>query len=49
MITRTIVHVFVNRRKLELDTVELTGEQLLRAVGFSGNERDLYKLQGRAT
>jgi len=40
------IHVFVNRRKVELGQEELTGEQLLRAAGFSGNEWDLLRLQG---
>jgi hypothetical protein len=40
------VHVFVNRRKLEVDDAELNGEQLLRLAGFAGNEWDLLRLQG---
>jgi hypothetical protein len=40
------VHVFVNRRKLELESPELTGGQLLAAAGFSGREWDLLRLQG---
>ena len=46
MSTMTAIHVFVNRRKVELDQEELTGEQLLRTAGFSGNEWDLLHLQG---
>lgn len=46
MSTKTAVHVFVNRRKAELDQEELTGEQLLRTAGFSGNQWDLLRLQG---
>jgi hypothetical protein len=30
------VHVFVNRKKLELDTREVTGAQLLEVAGFEG-------------
>lgn len=40
------IHVFVNRRKLELDTNELTGAELLDRAGFEGNEWDLLSLQG---
>lgn len=40
------MHIFVNRRKVELETVELTGEQLLLAAGFTGNQWDLLRLQG---
>jgi len=40
------IHVFVNRKKVELHQDELTGEQLLRAAGFTGNEWDLLQLQG---
>jgi hypothetical protein len=39
-------HVFVNRRKVELDQEELTGEQLLTKAGFTGNQWDLLRLQG---
>ena len=40
------VHVFVNRRKVELNAPEITGEQLLLAAGFAGREWDLLRLQG---
>lgn len=40
------VHIFVNRRKVELTMLELTGEQLLSAAGFSGREWDILRLQG---
>ena len=40
------IHVFVNRRKVELEATELTGEQLLVKAGFAGNQWDLLKLQG---
>ena len=46
MPTTTKIHVFVNRRKVDLDTEELTGAQLLSAADFEGNEWDLFKLQG---
>ncbi len=46
MTSQTGIHVFVNRRKVELDVQDLTGEQLLRAAGFEGNEWDLLRLQG---
>lgn len=44
MTVSTAVHVFVNRRKLELDSTE-TGRQLLAAAGF-GEGYDLLQLQG---
>jgi hypothetical protein len=40
------VHIFVNRRKLELSTTEITGQQLLEAAGFTGQGWDLLRLQG---
>jgi hypothetical protein len=40
------MHVFVNRKKLELASENLTGEELIRAAAFAGNEWDLLKLQG---
>lgn len=40
------LHVFVNRRKVELDQEEVTGEQLLSRAGFTGNQWDLLRLQG---
>ncbi len=40
------VHVFVNRRKVELPNPQVTGEQILRAAGFTGNDWDLLRLQG---
>ena len=46
MSSKAKIHVFVNRRKLEVDHAELTGEQLLRLGGFAGNEWDLLRLQG---
>jgi len=42
----THLHVFVNRRKLELTTTEMTGQQLLERAGFSGQGWDLLRLQG---
>jgi hypothetical protein len=42
----TKVHVFVNRTKVELNSTQLTGEQLLLAAGFTGREWDLLLLQG---
>lgn len=40
------IHVFVNRRKLELDTTTLTGAELLAQAGFEGSDWDLLRLQG---
>ena len=38
--------VFVNRRKVDLESTEITGEQLLTIAGFTGKEWDLLQLQG---
>lgn len=46
MTTNTEVHIFVNRRRLDLDTTELTGAELLQRAGFEGQQWDLLKLQG---
>jgi hypothetical protein len=40
------VHIFVNRKKVELDTDEVTGAGLLQAAGFEGQQWDLFQLQG---
>lgn len=40
------VHVFVNRRKVELAAGEMTAAELLRAAGFEGEGWDLLRLQG---
>lgn len=42
----TKLHVFVNRRKIELDDDEMTAAQLLEAAGFEGNRWELFRLQG---
>ena len=42
----TKIDIFVNRRKVDLDLEELTGEQLLRVADFEGNQWDLFMLQG---
>jgi hypothetical protein len=44
--SRTAVHIFVNRRKVEFLSRHQTGEQILRAAGFTGNEWDLFLLHG---
>ena len=44
--SKKAVHVFVNRRKVEFQTAEVTGQQLLEAAGFLGSEWDLLWLQG---
>lgn len=46
MSTKTDIHIFVNRKKLELDTDDLSGAELLDKAGFEGKEWDLLKLQG---
>lgn len=43
--TKTI-HIFVNRRKLEVEEATLTGAQLLTLAGFEGQSWDLLRLQG---
>jgi hypothetical protein len=40
------VHVFVNRTKVELDSGEVTGAELLDEAGFEGQAWDLFQLQG---
>jgi hypothetical protein len=42
----TKLHVFVNRRKLDLEDGEMTGAELLAAAGFEGSNWDLLQLQG---
>jgi hypothetical protein len=42
----TKIEVFVNRRKLELHEVQLTGAELLEKAGFEGSGWDLLKLKG---
>jgi hypothetical protein len=39
------IHVFVNRRELDLESSEMTGRELLAAAGF-GEGYDLLQLQG---
>ncbi len=46
MTTKPKIHVMVNRKKIDLESDELTGEQLLRAAGFEGNQWDILRLQG---
>ncbi len=40
------IHVFVNRRKVEFSSTEVTGRQILEAAGFTGQGWDLLQLQG---
>lgn len=44
--TEKKIHVFINRRKLELPQAETTGAELLEAAGFEGADWDLFELQG---
>lgn len=46
METKQALHVFVNRRKVEMTKEELSGEEFLKVAGFSGNSWDLLRLQG---
>lgn len=45
-VTKTKVHVFVNRTKLDLDTDRLTREELMTVAGFPSEGHDLFRLQG---
>lgn len=40
------LHVFVNRKKVELGREQMTGGELLAEAGFEGSEWDLLQLQG---
>lgn len=40
------LHIFVNRRKLELSSPSMTGADLLVQAGFEGTAWDLLRLQG---
>jgi hypothetical protein len=40
------LHVFVNRRKLDLDADSMTGAELLSKAGFEGTAWDLLQLKG---
>ena len=44
--TKGPVHVFVNRKKVEFPSPEVTGRQILETAGFTGQDWDLLKLQG---
>jgi len=44
--SRTTVHVFVNRRKVELPSAQVTRAEILQTAGFTGNNWDLFLLQG---
>lgn len=44
--TKKKLHVFVNRQKLDLDTDEITREDLMAAAGFASEGHDLFRLQG---
>ena len=41
-----MIHVFVNQRKLDLPTNEMTANQLVESAGFQGTGWDLLLLQG---
>jgi hypothetical protein len=40
------IHVFVNRKKVDIDDSTLTGADLLDRAGFEGQDWDLLQLQG---
>lgn len=39
-------HIFVNRRKLDLEQAEMTVAELVTAAGFEGQGWDVLQLQG---
>lgn len=46
MVAKTAVHIFVNRRRVDLPSAELTGAELLQQAGFTGQGYDLLRLKG---
>lgn len=44
--SKKAVHVFVNRRKVDLPSEQVTGKEILEAAGFTGQGWDLLQLQG---
>lgn len=44
--SKKAVHVFVNRRKVEFSSMEVTGKEILETAGFTGQGWDLLQLQG---
>lgn len=44
--SKSEVHVFVNRGKVEFDSLQVSGEELLAKAGFAGSQWDLLSLQG---
>jgi hypothetical protein len=46
MTTDKTIHVFINRKKVELEGDTLTGADLLEKASFEGQDWDLLRLQG---
>jgi hypothetical protein len=44
--TQTKLHVFVNRKKVDLERDRMTGAELLLEAGFQGDGWDLLRLRG---
>ncbi len=40
------VHVFVNRKRVELDSATVTGADILEAAGFEGRDWRVLELKG---
>ncbi len=40
------VHIFINRKKYEFPSAQVTGRQILETAGFTGSRWDLLQLQG---
>jgi hypothetical protein len=46
MIEHSGIHIFVNNRKIDMESNSITGNEILRKAGFSEAEHwDLYRLQ----
>jgi hypothetical protein len=49
MVIHSGIHVFINNRKIQLQSPRITGAELLRKAGFSEAEHwNLYRLQNEA-
>jgi len=44
--TKVKLHVFVNRKKIDLDVEQITREELMEKAGFPSAGHDLFRLQG---
>ncbi len=46
MATKVKLHVFVNRKKLDLDVEQTSRQQLMAEAGFPSEGHDIFRLQG---